>query len=215
MKLRYTNDHFSSYKFASGALQFTSPKDTLFAYYILEPYDTINKRIVLAGNQGLKISNINPGMYALLLVTYEYNTIQVSNIIIKAGFTTCVRASDLSFSSENNLLQKIIRDNLVEEKAFVDTITSRPQKANSASQNVIYINPAGAAVTGTITDGKGKSPVPGASIILKGFNKGVSADTAGTFIFNGLPAGRYILQIAAVGYQPKEVEINVEVTDNL
>ncbi|MFN4285102.1 MAG: SusC/RagA family TonB-linked outer membrane protein [Lacibacter sp.] len=60
-------------------------------------------------------------------------------------------------------------------------------------------------VTGTIRDAQGE-PVPFASVLIKGTNKGVSADAAGAFKIE-VPAGKKtVLVISATGFDTKEVE---------
>ena len=56
-------------------------------------------------------------------------------------------------------------------------------------------------------------PLSGASIIVKGLNKGVSTDEEGNFKLR-LTEGAYTLQISFIGYQSKEKEINL-ITDDL
>ena len=57
-------------------------------------------------------------------------------------------------------------------------------------------------------------PLSGASIIVKGLNKGVATDVEGNFKLR-LIEGAYTLQISFIGYQSKEQEINLITDDSI
>ena len=57
-------------------------------------------------------------------------------------------------------------------------------------------------------------PLSGASIIVKGLNKGVATDVEGNFKLR-LIEGAYTLQISFIGYQSKEQEINLISDDSI
>ncbi len=57
-------------------------------------------------------------------------------------------------------------------------------------------------------------PLSGASIIVKGLNKGVATDEEGNFKLR-LTEGAYTLQISFIGYQSKEQEINLITDDSI
>ena len=57
-------------------------------------------------------------------------------------------------------------------------------------------------------------PLSGASIIVKGLNKGVATDVEGNFKLR-LTEGAYKLQISFIGYQSKEQEINLITDDSI
>jgi len=57
-------------------------------------------------------------------------------------------------------------------------------------------------------------PLSGASIIVKGLNKGVATDEAGNFKLR-LTGGSHTLQISFIGYQSKEQEINLIADDSI
>ena len=211
----YDHNSYAPFKSGAGSLQFIKPKDSVIAYYILEPADTFNRRIIMPGNSDLKIKNIRPGMYSLLFVTYKYYTARVNNIMIQGGGTTCIKATATGFLKDDPLLQKIILENEIDQPPAPVITKKEPANVYIAPDNVIYIASGGAIVGGSITDKRGKSPVPGASVFLKGYNKGVMADASGNFIFNGLRPGKYILKIASVGYEAKEMEIVARSNENL
>jgi outer membrane receptor for ferrienterochelin and colicins len=57
-----------------------------------------------------------------------------------------------------------------------------------------------------ISEGK---PVQHANIIIHPIHKGTVADSLGIFEISGIPAGRYILKVSAIGYQLTEQRIQV------
>ena len=60
-------------------------------------------------------------------------------------------------------------------------------------------------VKGKITDAQTNSPIPGASIIIKGEKKGVISDAEGNFSLN-LSASVKTIVVSSIGYAEKEVE---------
>ncbi|MBX2923568.1 MAG: TonB-dependent receptor [Chitinophagaceae bacterium] len=64
------------------------------------------------------------------------------------------------------------------------------------------------AIKGKVVDEKG-DPLGGASILLVGTDKGVSADMNGTFIITGIKPGRYNVQVSAIGFQNAERTVTV------
>lgn len=60
-------------------------------------------------------------------------------------------------------------------------------------------------ITGKIADTKGQ-PVPYASILIKGTKTGANANEEGAFTL-AIPSGKVILQVKAIGYEDKEVEV--------
>ena len=65
-------------------------------------------------------------------------------------------------------------------------------------------------IEGTITDSDGKSPIIGASIILKGKLTGTTTDANGNFSFVSSVAPPLTIVVSAVGYQKQEVEVTGE-----
>jgi iron complex outermembrane recepter protein len=65
----------------------------------------------------------------------------------------------------------------------------------------------GIKISGTITDPETKSPVPGASIVIKGKLTGTTTDANGNFALNTSIPTPLTMVISAVGYQKQEVEV--------
>src|SRR5688572_23792208 len=64
-------------------------------------------------------------------------------------------------------------------------------------------------VKGQITDADG-GPLPGASILIKGTNRGVTSDLAGNFTFLNLSPGKLVLVTNYMGFKPVEMEVTVK-----
>ncbi|MCC3160422.1 TonB-dependent receptor [Hymenobacter sp. 15J16-1T3B] len=81
--------------------------------------------------------------------------------------------------------------------AATGTPTTPPASTTDAQINV--------NVTGTVRDAKG-SPIPGASVVLKGTTTGTSTDAQGVFRIN-LPTGNETLVISSVGFTKQEIAV--------
>jgi TonB-linked SusC/RagA family outer membrane protein len=66
-------------------------------------------------------------------------------------------------------------------------------------------------ISGTVTDGVEKVPLPGVSILVKGTSSGTSTDAEGKFRIN-VPANAQVLVFSFVGYLSQEVEIGNRTT---
>jgi TonB-linked SusC/RagA family outer membrane protein len=66
-------------------------------------------------------------------------------------------------------------------------------------------------VKGRVTDEKG-IPIPNASIIFSGTGKGTSANDQGDFSFSGMEAGKYTIEVTALGFQT--IVQDITITDN-
>lgn len=53
------------------------------------------------------------------------------------------------------------------------------------------------------------SPIPNVNLILIGTNFGTSTDLNGSFILSNIPLGKYRLQVSAIGYETKILEVNL------
>ena len=62
-----------------------------------------------------------------------------------------------------------------------------------------------------INDEKSKEPIPHASVVLKGSNNGVSADSTGTATITVQNSGKITLVVSAVSFEEKEIVINLPI----
>jgi len=79
------------------------------------------------------------------------------------------------------------------------------------------------AISGVIKDQKGET-LPGANILLSGYQKGAVADNQGKFMINGLDPGNYDVLVQMIGYLPgnvnviindKSVTVDIVMTENI
>lgn len=61
------------------------------------------------------------------------------------------------------------------------------------------------SISGVITDNSG-SPIPGVSVVVKGTQRGTSADVDGKYKIEG-PDGNFTLTFSFVGFSPKDVDV--------
>jgi len=64
-------------------------------------------------------------------------------------------------------------------------------------------------VTGSILDSGTQEALIGATVLVKGTNKGGIADLTGKYLINNVPTGTYTLQISYVGYQDLTQEVTI------
>lgn len=64
-------------------------------------------------------------------------------------------------------------------------------------------------VTGKVTDSQTGDLLPGATVMIKGTSLGTAADVDGRYLIPKAPAGEMTLVISSVGYQGKEITVNV------
>lgn len=68
-------------------------------------------------------------------------------------------------------------------------------------------------VTGVITDGADKSPLPGVSVLVKGTKTGTTADATGRYAINA-PANATLV-FTYIGYAAREIPVNNQTTMNI
>src|SRR5690242_17611883 len=64
-------------------------------------------------------------------------------------------------------------------------------------------------ITGAITEAAGGLPVVNANISLVGTRFGAQSGNDGRFTINGIPAGRYRIRAARIGFAPREDSVTV------
>lgn len=64
-------------------------------------------------------------------------------------------------------------------------------------------------ISGRVTEAKTNTPLPGASIIIKGTYLWAVSNQKGEFTIPGIQNGRYNLEVSFLGYVPASVPVNV------
>ena len=62
------------------------------------------------------------------------------------------------------------------------------------------------AITGTVVDSELGSPLPGATVLVKGTSNGVSTDFNGTFTINVSDSGTFV--VSYIGYDTQEISFS-------
>ncbi len=65
-------------------------------------------------------------------------------------------------------------------------------------------------ITGDIRDAQTGHALPGANVVVKGTSIGTATNADGEFAINNVPAGRYTLVITYIGYDKKEIPVQVQ-----
>ena len=69
------------------------------------------------------------------------------------------------------------------------------------------------ALAGHVVDSDTGEPVPWATVVIEGINRGRVSDTGGYFLFPALTPGLYILQTLHLGYRDARFEVRIEPGD--
>jgi TonB-dependent SusC/RagA subfamily outer membrane receptor len=205
----YIHQYYASRTSGRGRLQFTLPKDTSIKYIVLQPQ---NGNPLILGNDysyGNKVNNLLPGTYSFYAVTESFYTAQKS-IVIKKDETLCIKTDTTDFKSINSFITALVNEAIEPIEPFIPAKADTIQKESIVSNEAVFVEKGGAAVSGKVIDKKGGSPVAFASVRVKGTNKAVGCDANGNFSLAGLRNGSYTLIIAAVGYMTMEQKVTVE-----
>lgn len=151
-------------------------------------------------------------------------SIELRNVTLKTAFKKIENVTDLSFSyktsdvaaydnisyadpdiSVDRLLNILFSNTILGYEVMNSNIIIKKRKVIPPAELV------NGGIRGRITNKNG-DPVPNASLVLLETNTGTAADDNGFFSFQGVKAGKYRLQISAVGYNT-EVR-NITVTDD-
>jgi len=64
-------------------------------------------------------------------------------------------------------------------------------------------------ITGKVLDGVTGDPLPGATVMLDGTNRGTITDLRGVFVLSGVETGQHSLAFRFIGYELKDVDVEV------
>jgi TonB-dependent starch-binding outer membrane protein SusC len=178
--------------------------------------------LVAMGCTGLQLLMANTGN------SQELSDVRVSlelrNEPLRTAFTKIEQQTDFRFAYSRQQVDNyrsitLSRGNYTVEKALELLLTNTRLLFRTVNNKIIIYradDPAGGRTAGELQalaeaqDGgtlKGKitndknEPVVGASILLSGVDKGTSAGLNGEYTLTGVKAGKYSLQVSAIGYQ--------------
>ena len=73
---------------------------------------------------------------------------------------------------------------------------------------IILVSAQKQLIIGTVLDDS--QPLPGATIKIKGLSRNITTDVDGKFAINDIQEGQYILHISYIGYESKDVTIDLK-----
>lgn len=128
---------------------------------------------------------------------FAYSRQQVDNypsVTLSRGNYTVEKALDLLLANTHLLFRRVTNKIIIYR-------ADDPAAGRTAGElHAIAEAQDGGTLKGKITNEKGEAVV-GASVLLSGVAKGTSAGVTGDFTLAGIKAGKYTLQVSAVGYQ--------------
>jgi alpha-2-macroglobulin len=205
----YLHYYYASKVAGRGRIQYTSHKDSVIRYVILYNMDS-NKIDLVMNNYNNQINNLTIGKYQLLLVTNNFTTAIVNNILIAPNGTICVNADSVRFEKNNDLIDKLLAEAEGSLKKKEDTEVEKIIPKKEIVQELKFIENGTSSITGIILDDKTNLPIPFCSIKLKGYNFGTTSDGQGNFSLLGLTNMEYVVEFSAIGYLSKLEKIELK-----
>jgi alpha-2-macroglobulin len=182
----------------TGGLIFRLSKDTSLSYVVLKPgHDTL-KAIVLYGHIR-SINKLPPGDYTLLLVRSDFKAIEVL-LTIRSSHTTYIKINGLGFSANT------IVDQLIEEANKPVELHPSKSLEKKASPLTAAELKGDAMIAGKVVDGRGKKPVPGAVVAIRGATYSTVTSADGSFVLP-IKEGKYVIIVSSVGYSVREMAV--------
>ncbi len=144
-----------------------------------------------------------------LAFTYKTNDIAAYNSISYNGINISVAKVLQDLLKNTDLNYEQVNSNIIIKKIKTNEPLNQPEiKAAAMAQQLVE-----GGIKGKITNEKGE-PVVNASVLILGSKRGSAADAEGEFILTGLKAGKYRIQVSAIGYQSEIKEVIVSDNGN-
>ena len=188
-----------------GALQLAFGRDTAFQYMILIPLNAT--AIKMVKYYVPRQETIPAGKYRVLLVMHDFSVVDIDSLTILPNTTCCIRIHKFEFKKNQPAIDSII--STCEDKPIVDNkepVIVYKEKEEALADNYPSGN---ASIRGKVVDAKGQLPIAYASVMIKGTKGGASTQADGSFLIKNIRRGRYTLLVAAIGYAPKEMTVQV------
>jgi len=154
-------------------------------------------------------------------------SIQLKNVTLKHALRKIESITRLSFTYKTNdvagydnisyeatnlpvarVLEALLQNTGLQYKLVNSNIIIKKAKDNTVAAPLLSANTFDGGIKGKITDGTG-GPVANASILIKGAGKGIAADKDGAFLITGLKAGKYRVEVSAIGFEMISREIRI------
>ena len=188
--------------------------DGAFTIKLNTPNDTLmfsgegfkNKGVILHGKKEVTVKLESEGIAMPSVSQIEGDSLKTDTLKANASGKDSLRTA---VKGPDSLKAKIAGDTLkpISPPAVKsDTLPKAPADslATAATSDTTATGP---KVTGTVTSGSGKEPIPGASVVIKNTTKGVITDVSGAYtIFLNSPGD--VLVYSFVGLENVEVPVN-------
>lgn len=157
-------------------------------------------------------------------------SIELRNATLKQAFRKIESLAKLAFTYKTNdvaaynnisyqatnvpvarVLQELLKFTDLRYEQVSGNIVIKKVNRTEVPAAVVEEAPFDGGIRGRVTDNAG-NPLPNASVLVVGTDKGTAADAKGNFSITGIRAGKYQLQITAVGFQT--VIRDITITDN-
>ncbi len=154
----------------------------------------LNKIMISLDLKNASLKQALKKIESLTQLAFTYRTVDVVNV------------DHINYHATNASVMQVLEELLQHTGLRYDQLNSNIViKKIKKSEQVAEVNiaeelPFDGGIRGRITDETG-SPLPNASIVLVGTDKGTAADSRGEFAITGIKAGNYRLQVSAVGFQ--------------
>lgn len=174
-------------------------------YIVLDPKGQEGYRHILSPRYD-RISYISPALYTVLLVNKQGYTAVIPAVRILGGQTLCLNADSAKFLPHNELINEL-------SKEAIRLTTPTPAVENKAAVDPAVVEqfrsyPAGfGSIKGVVLDQNGKLPIPYATVRIAGYANGVQTDKDGTFHFDHIQSGTFVLYVSVIGYEPRNVKV--------
>ncbi|MEP7372372.1 MAG: carboxypeptidase-like regulatory domain-containing protein [Chitinophagaceae bacterium] len=210
----YSNDntYSISFKRGVGSLKLQLPPDSSFAFAILYGRLQDTTIIRIRSYQLNNFFDILPGQYELVLVTHGQRYLSAQGLQIDANGTYCLKWSKPVYETSNPAIEEIRRqyEKPVDKEAIKKYFNETSEYFKAPIQQTGLPLPKGnCTITGFVSDKKGKSPIPGTTVHIKGYSSGTATLADGSFILKNLLYGNYVIVFSMVGYSPLEKRVNL------
>lgn len=202
----FANDYYYTKSDSAGTITIELPADSNFIHAVLY---SVHSDTRIKSYQLSRFENVKPGNYNLVLVTKNLYFLEVENVKVAAHTTTCIKSPEPSYTQHNffveslhlsqlNSPRKIPVQKTVKDTTYTPVITGLPLPKGNA------------AIEGVVKDKDGTSPIPGVTVVIRGYNSGAVTNEKGYFRIGSIRAGVYNIIISTVGYATRTVQVTLE-----
>ncbi len=202
-----------------GKLRLQVPYDSTIVFTVLQDNNVDSNYRVLWGRTEM-LYNLAKGNYTAVLVTSGFRYLEAANILVDSQGTYCVKfvetdtaAAKPVYHTSNRIIERIMEWQAAKrarlEEAAAKTRKEEEAKEQLYKQPQMTMQSGSGLITGRVVDKKGGDPIVGASVYIKGYNKGAVTGPDGRYNLGGIKAGQYVLIIASVGYAGIEMNVIV------